>query len=171
MNASPLATDSAVAGDRPLAGAVALVTGPLGRLGPTWVSALAGAGADVVGIDLSDRGGDALAAHAQQLGGTFRLEPADVADRASLDAVRDRIADLGPPAVLVNGAGIDQPPQAGATRHRIEDVPSDAFRGTLDVNLLGTFHALQAFGPAMRDAGRGSIVNVGSLYATVAPIP
>ena len=50
-------------------------------------------------------------------------------------------------------------------------MPSDAFGATVDVNLTGTFHAIQVFGPAMRDAGRGSIVNIGSVYASVAPDP
>jgi NAD(P)-dependent dehydrogenase (short-subunit alcohol dehydrogenase family) len=149
--------------ERPLDGALAVVTGALGKLGPHWVRALDGAGARVVGIDLRGDGADGL--------GAFRFEQADVTDRASLAAVRERIADLGPPQVLVNNAGIDQPPEAAARRHRIEEVPTEEFSGTLDVNLTGTFHAIQVFGAAMRDAGRGSIVNIGSLYASVAPDP
>jgi NAD(P)-dependent dehydrogenase (short-subunit alcohol dehydrogenase family) len=143
-----------------LDGAVAVVTGALGKLGPFWVSTLAGAGAQVVGIDVEAGESEA-----------DRLEVADVTDRASLEAVRERIADLGPPSVLVNSAGIDQPPGSQATRYLPEDVPSEDFDRTLEVNLLGTFHAIQVFGSAMRDAGRGSIVNIGSLYATVAPDP
>ena len=143
-----------------LDGAVAVVTGALGKLGPFWVSTLAGAGAQVIGIDLEEGESDA-----------FRLEQADVTDRASLEAVRERIADLGPPSVLVNSAGIDQPPGSQATRYLPEDVPSEDFDRTVEVNLLGTFHAIQVFGSAMRDAGRGSIVNIGSLYASVAPDP
>ena len=42
---------------------------------------------------------------------------------------------------------------------------------SLEVNLAGTFLATQVFGSAMRDAGRGSIVNIGSLYASIAPDP
>lgn len=149
--------------ERPLDGAVAVVTGALGKLGPHWVGALAQAGARVVGIDLRRDGADEL--------GAFRLERGDVTDRDSLAAVRERIADLGAPHVLVNNAGIDQPPEAAARRHRIEEVPTEEFSGTVDVNLTGTFHAIQVFGSAMRDAGRGSIVNIGSLYASVAPDP
>jgi NAD(P)-dependent dehydrogenase (short-subunit alcohol dehydrogenase family) len=140
-----------------LEGRVAIVTGSLGRLGPIWTSALAGAGATVIGIDLQD-GAD---------------ERADVTDRAALESVRARIAERGldTPSVLVNNAGIDQPPEASARTHAIEDVPLDDFRRTLDVNLAGAFNATQVFGSAMRDAGRGSIVNIGSLYATLAPDP
>lgn len=144
-----------------LDGSVAVVTGALGNLGPVWVSTLAAAGATVVGIDV--RGGETEAA---------RLEVADVTDRAALEAARERIeADVGTPRVLVNNAGIDQPPDAAAVTRRVEDVPLDEFRATVDVNLAGTFNAIQVFGPAMARAGRGSIVNIGSLYASIAPDP
>jgi NAD(P)-dependent dehydrogenase (short-subunit alcohol dehydrogenase family) len=150
--------------ERPLDGSLAVVTGALGRLGPHWAVALERAGATVVGVDLRPDGDG-------RLGDGVRLEQADVTDRASLAAVLERIGDLGVPDVLVNNAGIDQPPEAAAVRHRIEEVPTEAFSGTVDVNLTGTFHAIQVFGAAMRDEGRGSIVNIGSLYATVAPDP
>jgi len=73
--------------------------------------------------------------------------------------------------VLVNNAGIDQPPSGDAGGVAIEDVSLDDFRRVLEVNLAGTFLVTQVFGSAMRDAGRGSIVNIGSLYATIAPDP
>jgi NAD(P)-dependent dehydrogenase (short-subunit alcohol dehydrogenase family) len=147
--------------ERALAGRVAVVTGALGKLGPVWLRALAGAGAVAVGLDLQDGEVDASPVYA-----------GDVTDRAALDAARSRIeGEHGPPWILVNNAGIDQPPDAAATTHAIEDVPLDDFRRTLDVNLAGAFNALQVFGAGMRDAGRGAIVNVGSIYATVAAEP
>ena len=148
--------------DGGLAGSVAVVTGALGKLGPVWSSALAGAGATVIGIDRAAGAGAGLA----------RLEQTDVTDRAALERVRERVLDdFGTPTVLVNNAGIDQPPEATASSYRIEDVPLDGFRETLDVNLVGTFSATQVFGAPMCAAGRGSIVNIGSLYATIAPEP
>ena len=139
--------------ERPLAGALAVVTGALGRLGPVWVSTLEEAGATVVQVDVREAEG---------------VRVADVRDRSALERVRD---EIGAPDVLVNNAGIDQPPEAAATTHAIEDVPFDDFRTTLDVNLAGVFQAIQVFGAAMRDRGSGSIVNIGSLYATLAPEP
>ena len=145
-----------------LDGHVAVVTGALGNLGPVWTRALADAGATVVGIDIRD--GDAGAAQ--------RIEIADVTDPAALATARDRIAaDVGPPTVLVNNAGIDQPPEAAAKTFRVEDIPAGDFARTLAVNLAGTFHATQTFGAPMAEAGRGSIVNIGSLYASIAPEP
>ena len=58
-----------------------------------------------------------------------------------------------------------------ARRWRIEDVPLDDVRRTFDVNVVGALAAIQVFGTGMRDAGRGSIVNIGSLYASIAPDP
>jgi NAD(P)-dependent dehydrogenase (short-subunit alcohol dehydrogenase family) len=146
-----------MAADRPLGGSVAVVTGALGKLGPVWTAALEEAGATVIGIDVHAGGG---------------LETADVTDREALAAVRDRIvAQHGPPSILVNSAGIDESPESAGTTYRIEDVPLEGFRQVLDVNLVGVFNATQVFGSAMRDAGRGAIVNIGSLYASVAPEP
>src|SRR5439155_18104473 len=48
---------------------------------------------------------------------------------------------------------------------------SDEFMRVLHVNTRGTFVATQVFGSAMAEAGRGSIVNIGSLYASIAPEP
>jgi NAD(P)-dependent dehydrogenase (short-subunit alcohol dehydrogenase family) len=147
-----------VSTDQNLAGRVAVVTGALGKLGPVWVNALRSAGAIVVGIDLAGDGETA--------------ERADVTDRPALDAVLERVRErFGTPEILVNNAGIDQPPDAAARTARIEDVALDDFRLTLDVNLAGTFNATQVFGAAMAEAGRGSIVNIGSLYASIAPDP
>jgi NAD(P)-dependent dehydrogenase (short-subunit alcohol dehydrogenase family) len=139
--------------DLGLEGRVAIVTGALGKLGPVWTEALEGAGAVVIKLDVQDASG---------------VEQADVTDRAALEAVRER---FDTPFVLVNNAGIDQPPEAGARTYRIEDVPLEDFRRTVDVNLVGAFNAIQVFGSAMRDAGGGSIVNIGSLYASIAPEP
>lgn len=149
-----------MAADGPLAGRVAVVTGASGRLGPVWCAALAGAGATVVGLDL----------RASQVEGAAAVLEADVTDRASLDAARDEIGErFGTPSVLVNNAGIDQPPDAAARTGRVEDVSAESFAEVLDVNLTGTFQATQSIGSVM--AAGGSIVNIGSLYASIAPVP
>jgi len=154
----------------PLDGRVAVVTGAFGRLGPVWCSALLDAGALVAALDRpgSPRS-EGYAAVEAAAGGRLRTYEADVLDRAGLEAVRERCAvDFGAPTVLVNNAGIDQPPGPAVT-YRIEDVPLEVFRGVLEVNVVGAFHATQIFGPAMVRAERGSIVNIGSLYASVSP--
>ncbi len=151
-----------MAAERPLEDRVAVVTGAAGRLGRFWVATLEGAGARVTGIDLS---GDP-----EELG--FPLEAADITSRDAVDAAAERISSAsGPVEVLVNNAGIDQPPDAASRTAAIEDVALADFEATLAVNLAGTFNVTQAFGAPMRDRGSGSIVNIGSLYASRAPDP
>ena len=154
--------------DRPLAGSLAIVTGAFGKLGPVWTETLAGAGADVLGLDLSGDGAGELEERARAAGGSFRFEQADVTDRERLGEIAAGLDQA--PSVLVNNAGIDQPPGQVET-WRAEDIPTATFRQTLDVNVVGTFNATQAFGALMAAAGRGSIVNIGSLYASIAPDP
>jgi NAD(P)-dependent dehydrogenase (short-subunit alcohol dehydrogenase family) len=145
-----------------LDGKVAVVTGAAGRLGPVWAAALNEAGATVVGLDIRT---DAAPPG-------IEIESADITDRESVAEAATRIQNsAGAVDVLVNNAGIDQPPDAAARTYEIEDVPLTDFRQTLDVNLVGTFNATQVFGAGMRDRGRGSIVNIGSLYASQAPDP
>jgi NAD(P)-dependent dehydrogenase (short-subunit alcohol dehydrogenase family) len=139
-----------------LAGRVAIVTGALGRLGPVWSSTLAAADMTVVGIDVRP----------PSTNETVRIEVADVRDRTALERVRDLVLrEYGAPAVLVNNAGIDFVPEPGV---RENDV---VFQQTVDVNLVGVYNTTEVFGGPMCDAGYGSIVNIGSLYAAVAPDP
>ncbi len=131
----------------------AVVTGAFGRLGPVWCAALEDAGFEVVRIDRE--AGD----------GAHR---ADVTDAGALRAV---LAETGAPDVLVNNAGIDQPPDPAAAGEEIASLSSEDFLHVLDVNTRGVFVSTQVFGSAMAAAGRGSIVNIGSLYASIAPDP
>jgi NAD(P)-dependent dehydrogenase (short-subunit alcohol dehydrogenase family) len=161
-----------VGSDQPLAGRVAVVTGALGKLGPIWIGGLLEAGASVGGLDLEAAPpSEPFDALRERYGsGRLRLYWADVRERSQLDAVHDRIvAELGVPHVLVNNAGIDQPPNTDAPQYRLDEIPPDAFRRVLDVNTFGTFQVSQVFGTAMAQARRGSIVNIGSMYAEISP--
>ena len=149
----------------------AVVTGACGKLGPTWVEALLDAGARVAALDLpgaaASAGYQAVAARA---GARLERFECDVTSRASIErALADLVGRLGTPSVLVNNAGVDQPPDAGGSRAPIEQLPIDQFRRMVEVNLLGTFQVTQAIGGVMAAGGSGSIVNIGSLYASVSP--
>jgi len=153
-----------------LSGEVAVVTGVGGRLGGIWASALLGAGADVVGLDLGD---DVPVAVKESDGpGRYLGLCGDVTDRASLRAaLAEATRWAGTPTVLVNNAGIDQPPSGDAGSRLFEDVPDEVSGAVLDVNGLGVLRVCQVVGAAMARNGRGSIVNIGSLYGNVAPDP
>ena len=154
-----------------LNGVVAVVTGACGKLGPGWTEALLEAGARVAALDLPRApASDAFERLALRAGERLRRVDCDITHRGSIEAAAQQVrAALGEPAVLVNNAGVDQPPDAGGTRSRIEDLPLEQFRRMIEVNLLGTFQVTQVFGARMAEQGRGSIVNIGSLYASVSP--
>lgn len=154
-----------------LDGQVALVTGACGKLGPVWAEALLHAGARVAALELTGAPeSEAYAVVATQAGDRLRRFDCDVTSRASIEqAVDATVRQFGEPTILVNNAGVDQPPDSGGNRSRIEDWPADQFRRMVEVNLLGTFQVTQVVGGGMAARGGGSVVNIGSLYASVSP--
>jgi len=151
---------------------VAVVTGALGRLGAVWIDALLGAGASVFALDLPGKAmsGDfdaLLERHGQD---RLQLSRVDIRDRPALEQACHACEEtLGVPSVLVNNAGIDQPPASNGQAHRLEDIPLQVNREIFEVNTLGLFLVAQVFGGRMTRAGYGSIINIGSLYAGVSP--
>ena len=141
-----------MSGSFSLSDEVAVVTGALGRLGPVWTEALIEAGAAVAALDRPGAGASAAFASLRDRTDPARLHvvDGDVTDRRSIEQARDRIVErLGVPSILVNNAGIDQPPDSKTDRFLIEDMPVDLFRRMMDVNLLGTFQMIQVFGALM----------------------
>ena len=81
------------------------------------------------------------------------------------------MAKWGVPHVLVNNAGLDTQPSAPPeVSGPFEDFPEDVWREVLEVNMTGIFLCCQVVGGAMAKAGRGSIVNIGSIYGMLSPI-
>lgn len=156
-----------------LDGQVAVVTGACGKLGPIWVEALVEAGARVAALDLPGaRPSSAFEALVAAHGTSIARVDCDITSRDSIEAAAAAVvARLGTPSVLVNNAGVDQPPDSPGGRHHLKDLPIDQFRRMVEVNLLGTFQVIQVFGAGMVERGYGSIVNIGSLYASVSPDP
>jgi len=149
----------------------AVVTGACGKLGPVWAEALLDAGARVAALELA--GAPASAAYtaaAERAGDRLRRFDCDVTSRASVERAVEAVVDLlGEPSILVNNAGVDQPPDSGGNRSPIERLAIDEFRRMVEVNLLGTFQVTQVIGGRMASRGDGVVVNVGSLYASVSP--
>jgi len=155
-----------------LDGQIAVVTGSCGKLGPIWVEALLEAGARVAALDLPGATpSPAFAAVAERFNGVPRFD-IDITSRASIEAAAAAVqSGMGVPTVLVNNAGIDQAPDSPGGRHHLDTLPIDEFRRMVEVNLLGTFQVTQVFGGVMARHGGGSIINIGSLYASVSPDP
>lgn len=85
--------------------------------------------------------------------------PLDLEDPHSIEEFAARVAELGTPTVLVNNAGESQ---SGP----LEELPRDALERLFQINVLGQVELTQKFLPAMRAAGRGRIVMVGSMLGS-----
>ena len=138
---------------------------------PVWVEALLEAGARVAGLELPGANpSQAFNALARTHGERLCRFDCDITDRTSIERATHSVAgQMGEPVVLVNNAGVDQPPDSGGNRSRIDDLPIDQFRRMIEVNLLGTFQVTQIVGARMAARGEGAIINIGSLYASVSP--
>ncbi|HLG54990.1 MAG TPA: SDR family oxidoreductase [Vicinamibacterales bacterium] len=152
---------------------VAVVTGAGGKLGAIWTDALLEAGARVAALDL---GAATPTVRFEELtrraGDAVHCFDCDITSRESIEAAAQAVAArMGEPTVLVNNAGIDQPPDSPGGRHHLHELPIEQFRRMVEVNLLGTFQVTQVFGERMAAGGGGSIINIGSLYASVSPDP
>lgn len=86
----------------------------------------------------------------------------DVIDDASIAAAMDRIAEDGATLYgLVNNAGV-------STMGPLEKLPLDEWRALYETNVFGLVAMTKAVLPQMRAAGRGRIVNIGSLTGRIA---
>jgi NAD(P)-dependent dehydrogenase (short-subunit alcohol dehydrogenase family) len=145
-----------------LSGRVAIVTGGLGQLGSTYVAGLAERGMRVASFDVAS--GDVPEG--------VRAYEVDVTERAGIEEAALAVEEeWGVPHLLVNNAGLDAPPDAPAEEvGAFETYPEASFDSVLDVNVKGPFLCSQVVGGAMARAGRGSIVNVSSVYGLLSPV-
>jgi NAD(P)-dependent dehydrogenase (short-subunit alcohol dehydrogenase family) len=141
-----------------LRGQVAFVTGGATGLGAEFVAQLAAQGVRVGFVDIQDDAGHALAA---ALGARGHFQHCDVRDVDALRAAITQAAErLGPVTVLVNNAANDE-------RHAVGTLGVAEWDDRLNVNLRHHFFATQAVAPMMRAAGRGSVINLGSISAHI----
>lgn len=145
---------------------LAVITGGGRGIGLACAEALGDAGARLVLIERDPVvGAEGLAALTAK-GYATELHEGDVTDSARMNAIADALADAGTPAsILVNNAGI------GETGTPSLDVDDASWQRTMDVNVNGVFFCSRAFGRHMLAAGRGSIVNVGSMSGTIVNRP
>lgn len=153
-----------------IAGRVVIVTGGLGRLGRQFATTLAQRGAKVALFDLAAPA-DPFAGFDPPLGERLLYAQVDVTHRQSIaDGLERVIGRWGVPFGLINNAALDSPPDAPVEENGpFESYPESSWDRVMDVNVKGVFLSSQVVGARMAAAGRGSIVNVSSIYGVVSP--
>ena len=137
-----------------LAGKVALVSGGARGMGASHVRMLVAEGAKVVFGDILDDEGKAVAA---EFGDEVRYLHLDVTKPKDWEAaVATAISEYGGIDVLVNNAGI-------INVGFLEDYAISEWQRILDVNLTGVFLGIRSVVKPMKEAGRGSIINISSI--------
>jgi len=145
-----------------LEGTVALVTGAGGGIGGAIARGLAQAGADVGCVDRDPVAVERCADDIRSYGRRALAVEVDTSDDAGMaDAVARVEGELGPLRHAVNSAGINSSSPA-------ELMSMTMWDSVLTTNLKGVFVSCQAEGRAMLAGGGGSIVNIGSVSASIA---
>ena len=140
-----------------LAGRKVIVSGGASGIGEGIVEGFVRQGAAVAYIDVLDGEGEALARRLADASVAPLFVHCDITDcDRYTSAIATLIDRLGGCDVLVNNAANDD-------RHKLEDVTPTYWDERIAVNLKHQFFAAQAVVPAMRAAGRGSIINLGSI--------
>ena len=140
-----------------LKGMPVIVSGGASGIGEGIVRAFAAQGSKVGFVDIAEDAGTKLAAELNAAGGTVQFAACDITDIAAYQAaIKGFESAHGPALALVNNAANDH-------RHKIAEVTPDDWDKRIAVNLKHAFFAAQAVAPGMVAAGRGSIINFGSV--------
>ena len=153
--------------DFDLSGECVVLTGGAGILGARFCHALAAHGAHIALIDRHVEKAEQVAHEVNAVHGE-RVMPygGDITRRETLVALREQIeARFGPVSVLVNNAATKTPHFFDP----FETFPLEDWDEVMRVNTTGAMLGCQVFGAPMAERGRGSIVNLLSIYGIVAP--
>jgi NAD(P)-dependent dehydrogenase (short-subunit alcohol dehydrogenase family) len=145
-----------------LSGRVAVVIGGTSGLGKAIASNLAASGADVVASGRRMELIEETARMLEDLGRRTIRHEVDVADRASIDALRDAaLKELGRVDILVNAAG-------RTLKKETAKLSEHEWLAIIDTNLSGVLRACQSFYEPLKQSGHGKVINIASLASYVA---
>lgn len=147
----------------------ALITGAGGALGRVIADTLAELGADLFLVDRAQTDFKALEVALSRHGKRdIRSLPCDLENEAERKAICAQATAAGV-NVLVNNAAFVGTSELQGWGVPFEQQSIDTWRRAMEVNLTAAFDLCQQLTPALRQAGNGSIINVGSIYGLVGP--
>lgn len=149
---------------------VAIITGGAGLLGSEHAIALASQGAKIVMADFNEEKCNEACniLKEQQIQATSKF--CDVTKKESWQNLRDEVInEFGKIDILINNAGFTNQSKSANFDASFENFPLEDWNAIMNVNLTGTFLGCQVIGQKMLEQGKGSIVNIASLYGVVSP--
>jgi 2-dehydro-3-deoxy-D-gluconate 5-dehydrogenase len=142
-----------------LKGKVAIVTGGNGGIGLGMAHGLADAGADIAVVGRNEDKSKAAVAGLSARGVRAISVAADVTDKEAVSRMVERVrSEIGRIDILVNNAGIN----IRKAPHALE---LEEWTSVIDTNLTSAFLCSKAVHPAMKAAGGGKIINIGSMMS------
>jgi NAD(P)-dependent dehydrogenase (short-subunit alcohol dehydrogenase family) len=148
-----------------LTGRTAVVTGSTRGLGRAFAQALAEAGANVVIVGRDASEAAAVSEEICTLGVASLGVAADVTSRDDVERLLEQtVNEFGRADILVNNAGV-------CIHKPAVDVTDDEWRYVMGVNVDGLWIASQVFGRHMIASGGGSMINIGSMSASIVNRP
>ena len=142
---------------RPLAGQVALITGAGRGIGRAIAIGYAQAGAAIVCVSRTRAEVDETVRLVRAEGGQALAAPADVADFDAMSTLCTAAeTEFGGIDIVVAAAGV------ALQNKPVEESDVEAWRGTIEVNLIGAFCTAKAAIPALKRRGGGRMIFVGS---------
>lgn len=143
-----------------------IITGGAGILGGEIACALVGCGASVALMDRNPALADRLMDRLETSVGQAIVVYGDVLDRDLLEKTAQQVLEtFGHIDCLVNAAGGNSPRATTGPEQSFFDLPPDALRFVLDLNLLGTILPSQVIGRYMARREEGVILNISSMNA------
>ena len=147
-----------------LEGKVAALTGAGGVLIGAMAKELAQRGARVAIMDREVAAAHKVCEEIRSSGGIAEPIICDVLKKDTLaDAAGCVVATFGKVDILINGAGGNKKEATTSPELPFFDIPADALKFVMDLNLLGTIFPCQVFGKIMAQQKRGVIINISSM--------
>jgi 3-oxoacyl-[acyl-carrier protein] reductase len=142
-----------------LKGRAVIITGGGKGIGKVYAQEFARAGARVLAADIDGAAADAVAKEIRAAGGDAVSITTDISDADSTQAMAEAArTQFGGIDVLVNNASL----MSALPRRSWLEIPVEEWDRVMAVNLRGMFLSCRAVFPAMREHGRGKIVNISS---------
>ena len=142
---------------------VAIVTGGGTGIGRGICRALASEGADIVVADINEQTARQTCNDLSSFGGRYLPVRVDVTVESEVEhMVEETVRNFARVDILCANAGV-------STMNLVVDLTEREWDYNMDVNAKGVFLCCQMVGRQMAEAGRGSIINISSIYGIASP--